>query len=459
MSASSSTMYSPKPAAAALVAAAAPLVVAAHNATAISSQTTNINPEPHSGFIVLIAPARSYRVASYIHAAEQLGRHLLIVSDSKHSLVSSIASGITVDFTRQDDALAIILDALRGNWIMAVIATDDLVVTLSSRVAQALGLPHNDAAATRLTYRKDLARKRLQQQHCNVPEFQVCTFRDTRSVAATLNYPVVLKPLMLSGSRGVIRADNADEFIAAARRIEKIVEHEPAEEYEQTHFLVEAFLPGAEIAIDGFVQDGRFLTLALFDKPEPLNGPCFEESFYITPSRLPTSVQQQIIEEVEKCCAAYGLTHGPIHAEARITDQGVFLIEMASRTIGGQCAQLIEYALGRKLEEVIIQLMCFEPVELSQNDRHAGVLMIPIPRRGMLKRVEGLIDAQQVEHISHIEIHIQPGYEMIPLPEGASYLGFIFASAPGFDETWRALAQAHKQLRFITAPSWKIEPA
>jgi biotin carboxylase len=419
---------------------------------------TPINPEPDSGFILLIAPARSYRVASYINAAGQLGHRLLIVSDSKHSLVSSIASGITVDFTRLAESLDIILDAIHGKRILAVLATDDLVVTLSSRVAQALGLPHNDIEATRLTYRKDLARERLKQQACNVPEFRVCNFADVTRSAAEITYPVVLKPLMLSGSRGVIRADDAEQFIAAAQQIEAIVARDPGDDYEKSHFLVEAFLPGAEIAIDGFVQNGKLLMLALFDKPEPLNGPCFEESFYITPSRLPELTQQAIITQVEKCCQAYGLTHGPIHAEARITDAGVFLIEMASRTIGGQCAQLIEYVLGRKLEEVIIQLMSFEKIEWSRSADYAGVLMIPIPRRGMLKRVEGLLQAQQVEYITNVEIHIQPGYELIPLPEGSSYLGFIFARAPSFDNAWQALQQAHARLHFVTAPSWTLEP-
>ncbi len=418
---------------------------------------SHINPELESGFILLVAPARSYRVASYLDAATRLNRHLLIVSDSEYSLVSSIAEGIHVDFGQTEQALATVLDAIVDKRILAVIATDDRVVTLSSQFAQALGLPHNAESATRLTYRKDLARQQLREQGCNAPDFQVFPFREASSFAEKVEYPVVLKPLMLSGSRGVIRADNADQFIQASERIEKIVGLESADDYEKSHGLIEGFLAGEEIAIDGFVQNGRFLPLALFDKPEPLNGPCFEESFYITPSRLPQVTQQAIIEEVERCCLAYGLTHGPIHAEARITDQGVFLIEMASRTIGGQCAQLIEFVLGQKLEQIIIRMMCFEPVEFEHNNRHAGVLMIPVPRQGMLKRVEGLLEAQQVEYVSHVEIHIQPGYELVPLPEGSSYLGFIFASAPGFDETWQALRESHRKLNFVIAPVWHLQ--
>ncbi|MCP4075542.1 MAG: ATP-grasp domain-containing protein [Gammaproteobacteria bacterium] len=425
----------------------------------IVNKKTKINPDLKSGFILLIAPARSYRVASYINAAQKLGYKLLIVSDSKHSLVSSIASGITIDFTQPEQALDTILSSIQFKNILAVIATDDLVVTLSSKIAKALGLAFNEPESTRLTYRKDLARIRLKERQCNVPEFDICHFDQTLVKSANCHYPVVLKPLMLSGSRGIIKANNSKEFIAAAQRIQKILSKEVCHEYESQHFLIEQFLQGDEIAIDGFVQNGQFITLSLFDKPDPLNGPYFEESFYITPSRHSVEVQQEIKKEIEKCCHAYGLTHGPIHAEARITDQGIFLIEMASRTIGGQCAQLIEYVLGLKLEEVIIRLMCFESLQLEFKKNHAGVLMIPIHRKGILKRVEGLIEAQQVEHISNIEIHIQPGYELVPLPEGSSYLGFIFASAESFSETLTALRKAHQKLTFITSDSWSLEPA
>ncbi len=307
-------------------------VVDAHNSAIDPApvQSSTINPDQESGFILLIAPNRSYRVASYINAAHQLGYQLLIVSDSKHSLVAEIASGITVDFTDSDQAFARVMDSIAGQVILSVIATDDSVVTLSSRIARTLGLPHNDPEAALLTVRKDLARKRLQQHNCNVPEFTVCSFVDVRQQAARLPYPVVVKPLMLSASRGVIRADNEQEFIAAAARLKAIVDKEPGSDYEHVHFLVEEFLAGDEIALDGFIQDGQLIPLALFDKPEPMNGPFFEESYYITPSRHSNATQREILREIERCCKAYGLHHGPIHAEARITERGVVLLEMAA---------------------------------------------------------------------------------------------------------------------------------
>ncbi len=383
---------------------------------------------------------------------------MLIVSDSKHSLVSAIAEGITVDFSNQEKALSTIIFSIKDHSILSVIATDDLVVTLSSKIAQKLGIPSNHPDSTLLTFRKDLARLRLKERNCNTPEFSICHVNQIIETALEQQYPVVLKPLMLSGSRGVIRANNAEQFIAAAETIKLIISDEICSNYERHHFLVEKYLQGEEVAIDAFIQNGKFILLAIFDKPEPLEGPYFEESYYITPSQHSEETQQKIISEVSKCCQAYGLSHGPIHAEARITTQGVVIIEIASRTIGGQCAQLIEYTLGTKLEDVIIRLMCMQSLQLEQKTQYAGVLMIPIESKGILKRIEGITSAQKTMNITDVQIHINPGYELVPLPIGNSYLGFIFASADSFSETYSSLTEAYKKLNFITQPNWKIEP-
>lgn len=406
----------------------------------------------------MIAPALSYRVASYINAVNSLNYRLLVVSNSKHSLISQIASGITIDFTDAEQALHHILEAVKNLKILTVLSTDDSIVTLASQVASHLGLAHNPAETSLLTYRKDLARIRLREHCCNVPDFHICQFDEAPIIAEALHYPVVLKPLMLSGSRGVIRADTKQQFLLASQDIQQILGNERCNDYEKTHFLIESFIPGKEIAFDGFIKNGQLITLALFDKPEPLNGPYFEESYYITPSSLTSDTQQDIVREIEKCCQAYGLVNGPIHAEARINDQGIYLIEMAARTIGGQCAQMIEYVMGTRLEEIVVKLSCEDNVEIKRSNQYAGVLMIPIQQSGVLKRVEGMTKAQQVKYINSVEIHIQPGYELIPLPRGSSYLGFIFAQAPTYNETYNALKSAHQALTFVTTERWELFP-
>ena len=409
------------------------------------------------GFVVLVAPSGSYRIAAYCRAAEALGRPVLVVSNSAHSLISAVAEGITVDFSDSEQALADILTAIEGLEVSCVLATDDSCVTLCSRVAEHLGLPRNSLEAARLTARKDLAREALKQAGCNTPDYQLIDIDTATPETLEIPYPVVLKPLALSASRGVIRADNDAEFTQALPRIAGILESAGQQGETRDRLLVESYIDGDEYAVEGFVIDGEFRLLTIFDKPEPLTGPYFEETYYVTPSRLDSKATALLVEEVAHCCAAYGLAHGPVHAELRMNDSVPILLELAARTIGGQCGQLIEFSLKHKLEELVISGMCGSLPETDREQESAGVLMIPITRSGILKRIEGMTEALQTEFVRDIEIHISPGYELRPLPEGASYLGFIFAQAPTFEQTWQALKQAHSSLRFVTGPSWRIE--
>ncbi len=409
------------------------------------------------GFVVLVAPSGSYRIAAYSAAAQALGLPILVVSNSEHSLVPDIANGITVDFEQPEAALEIILAAVGNKPVACALATDDSCVELCSRIAQQLNLPHNKTDATRLTQRKDLGRAALARAGCNSPLFQLVALEDIDTPQLTVPYPVVVKPLSLAASRGVIRANNEAEFTAACRRIDAILESTGANGFKRQQLLVESYIDGPEYAVEGFMVDGDFRLLTIFDKPEPLSGPFFEETYYLTPTRLSTELQQQLVDEIEKCCHAYGLEQGPVHAEARLSAAGPVLLELAARTIGGQCGQLIEFSLQQKLEELVIQGMCGIMPETGDRAESAGVLMIPITDAGILKRVEGLTEAMQTEFVKDIEIHINPGYELIPLPEGASYLGFIFAQAPDYEQTYAALKRAYAKLRFITQPKWALE--
>ncbi|MDH3859813.1 MAG: ATP-grasp domain-containing protein, partial [Gammaproteobacteria bacterium] len=350
-----------------------------------------------------------------------------------------------------------IMAALKTIDVACVLATDDSCVEICSNVAEYLDLPQNSARAALLTKRKDLAREALSGAGCNTPEYQVVNIVEIDRVSLSVEYPVVIKPLALAASRGVIRANDDSEFRVAVRRIDAILEAAGQQGFARENLLVESYINGPEYAVEGFVIDGKFKLLAIFDKPEPLIGPYFEETYYVTPSRLDDQQETVLIDEVTRCCAAYGLSHGPVHAEARLSGAGAVLLELAARTIGGQCGQLVEFSLQQKLEELIIMGMCGIAPRANKAVESAGVLMIPINDSGILKRVEGLTQAQQIDYIRDIEIHINPGYELIPLPEGSSYLGFIFAQAPDFEQTYTALKNAHAELRFVTQPMWELE--
>ncbi len=415
-----------------------------------------LEPGHKPGFLLLIAPTKSYRISPYLKAASALNLSTLLVSNSRYSIIPEVAQGVSVDFTDLAEAQSIILEAIEGLDIKCVLATDDSCVSLSNQIAQVLNLAHNKPSAAILTHRKDLAREAAQNFGCNTPEYQIIELQQSKQCANSVTYPVVIKPLSLSASKGVIRANNQKQFNSACTTIDIILNKSNITGYERNHVLVEGYLEGLEFAVDGILIDGDFHLLAIFDKPEPLTGPYFEETYYLTPSQLTQANQLALIGEVSRCCEAYGLTQGPIHAEARITEDGVFLIELAARTIGGQCGQLIEFSLQQKLEEIVIQGLCGKIPHLPKSRLCAGVLMIPVKKSGILKRVEGLTTAMQVRFVDDIEIHIQPGYELVPLPEGSSYLGFIFAQAPTFEETFDALKKAHQMLNFITQPVWKL---
>lgn len=404
-----------------------------------------------------MAPSGSYRVSAYTRAARNLEMPIMVVSNSEHSLVPEVANGVTVDFSRPEQAYTDIISAVENLDIACVLATDDGCVELCGRIAEYLGLPQNSAAAALLTQRKDLGRKALSRAGCNTPAYQLIKISDRGRLTLSFDYPVVVKPLALAASRGVIRANNDGELNAAVKRIDAILASTTQQGFARENLLVESYIDGEEYAVEGFIIDGKFSLLTIFDKPEPLTGPYFEETYYLTPTRLESQQRKALISEVSRCCAAYGLEHGPVHAEARLASSGPVLLELAARTIGGQCGQLIEFSLRQKLEELIIQGMCGVVPQADIEGESAGVLMIPINDSGILKRIEGLTEAQQTEYVRDIEIHINPGYELIPLPEGASYLGFIFAQSPDFDQTYQALKLAHSRLRFVTQPRWELE--
>jgi biotin carboxylase len=281
---------------------------------------------------------------------------------------------------------------------------------------------------------------------------------DVRSQLARLGYPCVAKPLALSGSRGVIRADGIEELVAAIDRIRAILGAEYAHPSELTRqILVEEFVPGCEVAVEGILHRGELSVLAIFDKPDPLDGPFFEETYYITPSRHPAAIREAVIRRVRQACRALGLCEGPVHAEVRIHEGDAVILEVASRTIGGDCARLLQFGTGRGLEDLVISHAVGRPLAVNAQAGGAGVLMIPIPQAGVLRRVEGLRAARAVPYIEEVVISLRDGYELVPLPEGASYLGFLFARAPSPEQAEAALREAHARLDIVVAPLMRLQ--
>ncbi|HEY5700730.1 MAG TPA: ATP-grasp domain-containing protein [Gammaproteobacteria bacterium] len=414
---------------------------------------------PFGRRVLLIAPPTSYRISAYFQAALRLGIDLVVASAGRHSLIPEIASGISIDLDAPQSAIEVLTAAARRAPFHAVIATDDATVELASQVATRLGLPHNSPHAARIARRKDLAREALASAGLPVPDFRrIDLTNDPESQIRGLGFPLVLKPLALSGSRGVIRVDDPVQLADACRRIAPLIRDAKNDE-ERRFILAERFLPGEEFAVEGMLVNGELELLAIFDKPEPLNGPYFEETYYLTPSRSGDKVQAAIARRVEEACRAYGLEQGPVHAELRLVNGEPYMLEIAARTIGGDCARLLSFGSGAGLEDIVLGHAVGAPVKAVPASGAAGVLMIPVPGAGVLRRVEGVLAARRVPAVEDVVIAIREGYELVPLPEGGSYLGFIFASAKTPAEVETALRAAHACLKFVLAPVWRLEPA
>ena len=413
--------------------------------------------------VLLIAPPGSYRVHAYLEAARDLGIGMLVASEGEHSLVPGIGDGLRVDFGDPDAVIARIVSAHRDRPVAGVVATDDGTVEIANRAAAALGLAHNAPSAARITRRKDLARAALAAAGLPVPAVRrVELRRPLGSQLAGVEFPCVVKPLALSASRGVIRADDPPGLEAACRRagaIARAAAVASAGTEERDALLVESFVPGPEIALEGMLEGGKLSVLAIFDKPDPLDGPFFEETIYVTPSRLPRPVRTLAAERVRAGCAAYGLTEGPVHAELRLHDGDAWIIEIAARTIGGDCARLFTFGSGTSLEHLVLQRALGRTPDVAFRDpgRAAGVLMIPTPGAGTLRRVEGVMAASRIPGICEVSVTVREGYELTPLPEGGTYLGFVFALGDDPAGVEESLRRARETVRVVVAPSLAVE--
>lgn len=409
--------------------------------------------------VLLVAPHGSYRTAAYVDTAARLGIELLLVSEGRDSIVSAYAAGLHVDLQDPRRAAERVLQQCGRDSVTGVIASDDSTTELASRISRLLGLTHNHPGAARISRRKDLARQCQQENGLRVPSFRrVDLDQPLLEQIHSVDYPCVAKPLAMSASRGVIRANSSSELLSALKRIERIVADEHQRD-ERRCVLVESFIPGREYAFEGLLENGRLVPLAIIEKPDPLDGPYFEETFYISPSRLQPDRRQEMQECVQSVCKAYGLCEGPVHAECRVNEHGVWVLELAARTIGGLCSRLFRFGSGLDLEEVVLRHAMRESVKVSAGQGHSGVLMIPVPGAGLLRRVEGIAAARRVRFVDEVVIQIREGYELVPLPEGAGYPGFIFATAPEFECVESALRTAHAHLNFVRMPRWSLRAA
>jgi biotin carboxylase len=403
--------------------------------------------------LLLLLPTTTYRTQAFLDAARTLGVDVVCASEEPSTFEAQAPDHLlTLDFADPDASAVKVAGFADRRPLSAVVGVDDLTTVAAAAIAERLGLRSSAVAAVTAARDKYQMRQCLAAAGLPIPRFRRIALKDDPFLAARgVAFPCVLKPLALSASRGVIRANTVDQFIAAFRRIAALLQRDDVEiGGDAAQFLLaEEYIPGVEVALEGLLVGGTLHTLALFDKPDPLEGPFFEETLYVTPSRLPSGVQEAIARIAASACTALGLNEGPVHAELRVNDAGPWVLEVAARSIGGLCSRTLRFGTGMTLEEIILRHALGWPIAtLTRERRPAGVMMLPIPRAGRLKSVRGTEAASAVAGIEEVAITAHPGQELVPLPEGWQYLGFVFARAETPEAVEAALRDAHARLAF-----------
>lgn len=409
--------------------------------------------------VLFLAATTGYQTRMFGEAAERLGVELVFATDRCDQLEDPWwDSAIPIRFHQEARSVEAIMRAVVHAPPNGILAVGDRATVIAAHVAQRLGLPGHPPEAAASARDKRRTRDRFTSAGLPSPWYATVPHDDfLDAFASTLPYPVVVKPLVLSGSRGVVRANAPAEFDVAVERLRRLLQAPDIRAMQDAAagvIQVESFIAGREYALEGLLDRGELHTLALFDKPDPLDGPFFEETLYVTPSRIDERVQDTIRTAAADACRALGLHHGPIHAECRVNESGVYVLEVAARPIGGLCAMALvfENAQGQRigLEELLLRHALGEsPRKWRREAPASGVMMIPIPRAGVYRRTDGVEDARQVEGVSHVQITAKPDQQLVPLPEGASYLGFIFARGACPDRVEQSLRHAHARLSFV----------
>src|SRR3954454_21978631 len=434
--------------------------------------------------IVLILPESSYRADDFLSAARRLGLRVITASDRCHVLAEEWTEGsLPLDFTQPESAARKLAEEVKAEAPVAVLGTDDRTAVIAALAASELGLPHNPPAAVEAARNKAQARERLRAAGVPVPWFEVVKRDLPRAelecLAVRVPYPCVVKvlslsprearvpspcvvkPLSFSGSRVVIRADDSAGFHVAFTRVADLLRSPQIgarRDPETARILVEQFLPGPEVAIEGLLTAGNLSVLAFFDKPDPLDGPYFEETLYVTPSRHPEPLQSACAAAVQEATRALGLVHGPVHAELRLTPDGPRILEVAARSMGGLCGRTLRFGVGIALEDLLLRhaIDPASPLPTDRERRAAGVLMLPIRRGGVLQEVRGIESAKSVPGIEEVVITAHLDEEIVPLPEGSSYLGFAFARGDSPAQVEAALREAGSRIEMVVAPKLPV---
>ena len=406
--------------------------------------------------VILIIPSASYRSNAFMNAADKLDLKILVVTDNSQVFSDQFPDNIiTMNFDHWTEKLDEISEWSDRFNLMAVIGVDEESILLAAIFSQYLGIEHNSIESVMRTKNKLLMRFELKKARMNCPWFRSFSIEKLPDdIIEEINFPCVIKPTFLSASQGVLRVNNEQEFKEGFQILTDLLSQKKIKKRggeEANYIMAEEYIPGNEVSIEGIVSQGKLKILAIFDKPEPLEGPTFEETIFVTPTTLSGSMQSSLYETAQQAMETLGIVKGPVHIEVRINSNGNYILECASRSIGGMCSKILEFQGGMSLEELILRSSLGRNIEKSNlSDTAKGVMMMPINNSGKLKEMRGVEEAISVDGITDLQITIKPGEMLDPLPKGDRYLGFLFAEGKNQEMVIKDLKNAWSKIEVVT---------
>jgi len=406
--------------------------------------------------VILIIPSASYRTNPFMDAATKLDLKVLVITDKSQVFSEYYPDNvITMNFEHWQESIENIREWSERYDLKAVIGVDEESIILAAKLSESLCIEHNSLESVKLTKNKYLMRSELKKSGLKSPWFKRFSVHETpKDIFAELSFPCVLKPTFLSASQGVLRVNSFEEFEKGCEMLSDLLAEEKVKKRggdQANWILVEEYIPGKEVSIEGIVNDGKLKDLAIFDKPEPPEGPIFPETIFITPTILDEHLQFSLLETAQTALQALGISKGPVHIELRINDHGNYILECAARSIGGLCSKVLEFKGGMSLEELILRSALGRNVEKTQLiDKAKGVMMMPTEKRGILREIHGIKAALAVKGITDLQTTIKPGEMLEPLPKGDRYLGFLFAEGKDQDTVIIVLQEAWSKIEVVS---------
>ena len=405
--------------------------------------------------VILIIPSGSYRTNAFMNAVIKLDLKVLVITDKSQVFSEHYPENvITMNFQLWKDWLDIIREWSERYDLKAVIGVDEESIILAARLSESLCIEHNSLESVKITKDKYLMRRELKKFGLIGPWFKrFSVHKQPQEIFSEISLPCVIKPTFLSASQGVFRVNSLEEFMGGFEMLIDLLSQDEMKMLggdKANWILVEEFIPGKEVSIEGIVNNGILKDLAIFDKPEPLDGPTFPETIFVTPTILDEHVQLSILETAQTALKALNIVKGPVHVELRINNNGNYILECAARSIGGLCSKILEFKGGMSLEELILCSSLGRNVEKTKLiERAKGVMMMPIEKRGILREIIGIEAALSVRGITDLQTTIRLNEILEPLPKGGRYLGFLFAEGKDQDMVKKVLKKAWSKIELV----------